>query len=198
MSYFYKPYVAESVDNQHYMRFDSVVNPLSPSSRNKMPGFHTNLKWKKISNFVLNEDEDEFEYMINKLKNSDLTTITKNIRQTKLEFSRLMSKKRQRSKRGVLVQKSTMIVKKDKPLVTESIQRKVTEILKKGLFSHIQNLLKSANRPDQTDLHVVHESSLNGNHLSTLNFKNFINVNYFRCKYTKNSSKCKTKVNNLH
>ena len=76
------------------------------------------------------------------MKNTDLGQISKALRQSKLMFSKFLktgrvTRKSPSKKKAVIVSKATL-TRQEKPLVTEEIKRKVTEILKKGLYDKIK------------------------------------------------------------
>ena len=135
------------------MRFDKIESDSSNEEiqlKNKslIVKLQTKQKWKKICNFILNEDNEEFLKVVRKLKKTDLNQISRNIKQTRAVFSKYFkmkhnSRKSPNKRKGVLMAKATLS-RKEKPLITDTIKRKVTEILRIGLFNKIK--LLSANK----------------------------------------------------
>ena len=75
------------------MRFDKIESDSSNEEiqlKNKsfIVKLQTKQKWKKICNFILNEDNEEFLKVVRKLKKTDLNQISKNIKQTRAVFSK--------------------------------------------------------------------------------------------------------------
>lgn len=104
--------------------------------------------------------------MVGKLKNVNLGQISKNIRNSKAFFNKLLKnkvyvKKSPMKRKPGLLHKNTLTNKQEKPLISDAVKRKVTEIVKKGIFDKIR--LMTNNSPGKkmlNDLSEVRESSM--------------------------------------
>ena len=93
MDYYYKPYSMEN-GRTFYMRFDEFPNSNVPTAFMSKPsallyslaGIKT---WKCISNFILNEDKEQFQAIIQNIQNDEFDHIKRGLKKSRDVSTRL-------------------------------------------------------------------------------------------------------------
>lgn len=98
LNFFYKSYNPRSL-RTFYMRFDEDDSNWTEQQKidNENAFQLANDKticWQKISNFILNPDQNQFAEIIKRIQNKDLTVMTDNIRKSREVFTRIFHKNR--------------------------------------------------------------------------------------------------------